>query len=389
MEHYKPANLKTIIEAAGASLAGKTVLLINPPTVETVTWVGRSATVHTLHFSSNEVYQYIGNESDKAVPTAKRFTAVLLRSDPERYLSACAPQLYDLIIWFDAEKTPNAQQAFSMGKRATAFHGQQVVLTTQELVTGLPDVRQMEFTAADTVLHLHVWTKVPGFLIASYPRCGTHMLRTALGKHPEVNCYTEVFNPTVADGSHRLPSVQHVTEAFWTKPLDGILGHAYIGVPGGAAGMTAPRVYPNFWEALPRNIKLISMRRRDLLSRHVSYLKAKQTTVWNREGGKPGTNDHAVNVDVNKLYQDADFVRKCWRRVDTLYPNRLVVCYEDLLEDFQRELTRVQNYLNILAFDYTPDTHKLGRPLQQDIANYAAVMAEIKRRGEDSLHYEP
>lgn len=390
MLYYTPPHLKTIIESAGVGdhANGSAILLVNPPTIEIVEWLQRRFEVHTLHFSSDEVYQTIGRAGDMTVATARRFNRVLLRADPTHYLSACPPQCYSLIIWFDAQKTPNAQMAFTAGKRATAFNGQQIILTPESVVIGLPDIRTMEFTGAGTPLMIHVWDKEPGFLIASYPRCGTHMLRTALGKHPDVTCYTEVFNPTVADGSHRLPTARHVTETFWTRPLDGIIGHAYIGVSGGVAGMTSPRVYQHLWAELPRDLKVISMRRRDLLARHVSHLKAKQTTIWNRENGKPGTNNHAVTVNVNKLYEDALFVKKCWQLIDNRYPGRLVVFYEDLLTNFQRELDRVQRYLNLLPIECTPDTHKLGRTLQQDISNYDEVMEGIKHHGKGLLQYE-
>ena len=193
------------------------------------------------------------------------------------------------------------------------------------------------------------------------------------------SCYTEVFNPTCADGSHKFKHVGQVLETYWASCNHGVLAHANIGMQGGVQNLMPVDVYRDFWHVLPRDVKVISVRRRNLLERHVSHLKAKKTKIWNKQNSK-GTVDVSVDVDVDKLVRDADFVKKCWRLVDDVYPGRLVVFYEDMVKDAQAQFNRVFDYLKVSHQEVSSDTTKLGRNLKQDIKNHSVIMRQIHNK---------
>lgn len=225
-------------------------------------------------------------------------------------------------------------------------------------------------------------TKQPGWMISSYPRCGTHMVVTSLSQHPQLTTYGEVFNVDSQNGTHRYPDPRQVLEGFWLDTNIGFAAHAYIGQRGGVHRFMAPqRWYNDFWEHLPRRIKLISVRRRSLFARFVSHVKAKNTDVWNRYGDDKQKNAVQVEIDVNSLLKDAAFVKKCWSEVDRLYPERLVVYYEDLCEHWEREQRRMQEYLGVDYHELAPSSNKIGRSLKEDVKNYDHVVSVVERRG--------
>lgn len=221
--------------------------------------------------------------------------------------------------------------------------------------------------------------KPPGFLISSYPRCGTHMVVTSLSSHPQLETYGEVFNPGCQNGTHKFKSVAQVLEGFWTNNTRvGVAAHAYIGQPNNPTRFHAPQGwYTGFWDNLPRDIQLISVRRRNLLARFVSHAKAKASNVWNAYNNDKVKTNQRVTVNVDEFKKDVAFVRSCWSRVDSLYPGRLVVFYEDMCDHWDREQQRMQEYLGVDYRQVLPSSRKLGRPLEETVTNYAEVMRRV------------
>jgi len=222
-------------------------------------------------------------------------------------------------------------------------------------------------------------SKDPGFIISSYPRCGTHMLVTALSQNPALEVYGEVFVPDSDNGKHGFDNVQQVLEAFWRSPQHGFAAHAYIGYEG-PSQFKPSKKYRHLWQNVPQNTPMISLRRRDLLARYVSHLQAKQSQVWNKfDGEKPER--PKITVDPIKLYRDAKSARQLWKKVDQYYPDCLVVYYEDVCEQPEIEFTRMQKYLGVEPVDMAPTSVKLGGPIEESITNYDSLMSFIRAAG--------
>jgi len=207
------------------------------------------------------------------------------------------------------------------------------------------------------------------------------MVVTALSHHPQVRMYGEVFNPSSQNGTHRFPDPRQVMEAFWTSPNIGIAAHAYIGrKPGVLRFMGPQKWYNDLWEHFPAKLRVISLRRRDLLARFVSHAKAKQTNIWNRYGEDIRKVTQSVSIDIDQLLKDADFVRGCWQAIDKQFPERLVVYYEDMCEQWEVEQRRIQEYLKLKPADIVPSSNKVGRSLQEDVSNYEQVVNALNKK---------
>ena len=274
------------------------------------------------------------------------------------YLQGAQCQQFDHVVVFD---TSGDQVRDAACMRVTKFGGSVLYSETAE-----------------------VRSKLPGFLLSSYPRCGTHMLVTALDQHPQLTCYGEVFNRDSQNGAHQFLTEQQVLEAFWPNRKTGFAAHAYLGRHrGGAPGMVSRGRCQHFWDVLPKELKIVSLRRHDLLARHVSHLEARATGQWNvyREERKKPVQP-PVTVKLKRVFRDIEFVKRCWDAVDVAYPNRLVVWYEDLVNHWMRELARILAYLGASWEFSLPASRLLGsRPLGARVANYQELMEKVQSYG--------
>jgi len=75
------------------------------------------------------------------------------------------------------------------------------------------------------------------FVVQSLPRCGTHLLRTAINSHGALWCYHEVFNPDMR--AHRSPDMppagirsvaEVVAHCRVQIRLTGFVAHAFTGL---------------------------------------------------------------------------------------------------------------------------------------------------------------
>ena len=213
----------------------------------------------------------------------------------------------------------------------------------------------------------------PGFLISSYPRCGTHMLVSALQKHPDLTVHGEVFCPTAIDGDHGITETSKVLGEFWDGPMTGFAAHAYIGRHN-RVFKANPRIFGDLWQKLPKNIPVISLRRKDLLARHVSHLRAQKQKDWVRFSGR-GNKRFTVKVDPTRLKTDAQDVKECWRKVDVEYPNREVVFYEDLVHNWEETIARVLDAIGCDRAELSPETQRQNPPfvLTEDVKNFEQI----------------
>ena len=334
--------VKTILRDNQKSLKGKDVLVLTTCSQEMQNWLTqtcRSWRCVDLNWEAATATHHLHGKNNPVTYMPQR-----------GYLNAIDCQSYDVVLAYMLTETASAL-------RVLRFNGFAVDVSAE-----------------------NVLTKNPGFLISSYPRCGTHMLVTALDQHPQLHVYGEVFNSESDNGNHGLKTTAQVLEAFWPDTGHGFAAHAYLGhAAGGMKYVTS--AYPGFWKHIPRDLRVVSMRRRDLLARFASHMRAKKTKVWNKFNTEAPKKAEAIWVNPAKLQEDAAFVKKCWRYVDDLYPERLVVYYEDLCENWDMEISRIQEYLEVGPYAVTPTSVKLGKPPSESVSNYKSIINAVKQKG--------
>lgn len=218
-----------------------------------------------------------------------------------------------------------------------------------------------------------------GFLVLSYPRCGSHMLQSALNAHPDITCHDEVFNPDV------VPMVGHSSIAqrlgqFWDGPLTGVLAHAYIGWNGKRGPWTAKPIFTKLFARLPADTTVICLQRWNLLHRHVSHLVAKERRAWTfNKGAQPKV--MRVTVDPGKFKQDVESTREIYGTLGSQFVNTHLVTYEQLCDQLPRHMRRIYEHLGAdpaKCDNPQVGTVRLGTvALRKQVANYDALKKQF------------
>lgn len=215
------------------------------------------------------------------------------------------------------------------------------------------------------------------YIILSSPRSGTHMLRSALGAHENLVCLSEVFNPhwypdPPYNGDVDTPAVLH--REIWGDYPDRVHAAGFCVHRSGAPLGRHQDLFAVLDEI--NGLKVISLRRRNLLRRYLSY------RIMREDKGRPPI---PKSLTVDELTQEfmareAELAAYDRRFGDALLP----VVYEDLVADFSKEIQRIQHFLKVRACQLHPVTKpNLSRPLSALIKNieYLSRRFEATRWG--------
>jgi len=211
------------------------------------------------------------------------------------------------------------------------------------------------------------------FVIESFPRCGTHMLRTALDRHPQIRCAGEIFNRDAADCEAR--TAEEVEEVLSGRLCPGpdVSGFCVHRIPLSESAFPWRHNSPLDWFRLARrlheqSIRVIALDRRNLLRRHVSHLVASKTRRWQFYG--PASLPTPVRVVPEDLEADVDWYRLLWQQARSLVPAVLMIAYESLVADWEHQIGRIQDYLGVKRVPVRSRTIKPNWPLREIVENH-------------------
>lgn len=227
------------------------------------------------------------------------------------------------------------------------------------------------------------------FVIQSLPRCGTHLLRTALCSHGEITCFGEVFNPgsEIHGYPAKHPTVTDVLgHCLSQSQQTGFVAHAYVGLADHEIGPGLDHAFRRradvnvahgLWEAIPRDTPMVTLYRENLLKRYVSQLIAERRQIWLISKGD-------VVPPVERIWIDSGLMLKDFARTETLmsiaqsrFPSALRVSYEQLVEDAEFTFRSILEHMGAPIRSLVPGTSKVGRPLGETIVNYREVQSTL------------
>lgn len=247
------------------------------------------------------------------------------------------------------------------------------------------------------------------FIVTGMPRTGTTVVCGSLLTHPELLCYGELFhdNPGI-----RQSEAQRTTMGAGWK-FDKSLGwgvdapdinqpaQPYLekffsaNVPAKAVGFKVlfhqVTQGPNcdVWEFIANDpeIRIIRMKRENLLEIICSYVRASMTRTWHNTGGitsKP--NRYIIPADqCEVLFRKFTAVPEAMRNVETTH-KVFHVEYTNICHDFQSVMNGIEEFLEVSKRDNVrPYLQKIAmlRP-DEELANYQ----ELKRHFSKSQYAE-
>ncbi len=242
---------------------------------------------------------------------------------------------------------------------------------------------------------------VKPFVVITYPRSGTHMLRTALNQHPQIAVAGELLNPNKQDLPYplTLPTAEILEQYAFAEQDNvecaGFVHHAYHpGIQQTWPDNRGNPVWQDIWEllsAIPQ-LKIIHLYRQNLVWRHLSQVLARQTGHWQafidadtaqaqgkQYQPKPATRQ-SICLDAQLMQQDFQETinwRKHIRQIFAHHPI-LEVAYEDLCIGFDHQIGAILDFLSLAQHGLAPELIKLeDRRMLDAIKNYHLLKSQF------------
>lgn len=229
------------------------------------------------------------------------------------------------------------------------------------------------------------------FIVLGRSRVGSNLLRGLLNTHPQIVAFGEVFRDiTNLDWDHiGYFQTRSVTELAQRDPArfleTRLLGRYptsvravgfklfyYHARDGAQAG-----VWP--WLLQRRDIRVIHLKRDNLLATHVSRKRAALTGRWvktSAEEDRPLT----LSLDYHEVLSDFEQTRAWETEADRAFSSHpvLQVRYEDLAADFHSAVLRLESFLGVETRHVQPSTlRQTTRPLSEMVSNYQELKARF------------
>jgi LPS sulfotransferase NodH len=229
------------------------------------------------------------------------------------------------------------------------------------------------------------------FVVLGRSRVGSNLLRSLLNAHPHVTAFGEVFRKiNELDWDHvgyfQSASASALVERDPVRFLDTQLFGRYpraIQAVGFKLFYYHAReeAHAGIWPWLRgrRDIKVIHLKRENLLQTHVSRKRAALTGQWVNTSGQP---DQTVplRLDYDEVLADFEQTRAWETDCDQAFADHpvLQVRYERLASDYQAEARRLETFLGVVPQVVQPATFQQStQPLSATVENYADVKARF------------
>ncbi|MCA9091394.1 MAG: hypothetical protein KDA90_22495 [Planctomycetaceae bacterium] len=227
------------------------------------------------------------------------------------------------------------------------------------------------------------------FVIQSLPRCGTHLLRTALSSHGEITCFGEVFNP--GSEIHGYPAKHPTVTAVMGHCMSqsqqtGFVAHAYVGLADHEIGpgldlafrrRADVNVAHGLWDAIPRDTPVVTLYRENLLERYVSQRIAERRQVWLVSKGEAVPPVERIRIDCGMMFKDFARTEALMSIAQSRFPNALRVSYEQLVENADSIFGSILEHIGAAIRSLIPGTSKVGWQLGETIVNYCEVRSSL------------
>ena len=240
------------------------------------------------------------------------------------------------------------------------------------------------------------------FILASTPRAGTSMLRSALDQHPQIDCFADVFHPAASICYPEIKGMSMSEKFSWMRRTSQKeLTSWAVDLPG---AFDTEESTAEFWLKFKfsRKTKIVYMMRRNAVRQSLSRYRATQMadavdgqerlshtpaseTVQHQattaHSSLSGDTEAEAKAEVEKIFIPLEefhqhMVAREASELSFFSNYRLqrvcAVAYEDLLDDRGSELARIEGFLEVDPFPIEPQT--LGtcdKSLEELIENYA------------------
>jgi LPS sulfotransferase NodH len=216
---------------------------------------------------------------------------------------------------------------------------------------------------------------LPHFLILTAGRTGSSHLVSLLDSHPELCCFGELFRQAEASFPFFYVNTPHTDPRDYLASLAGRVGNRLMGFKLTAHCMT---IHPEAASLLQdARVRVILLRRANLLAQAVSGSLAKATDVWHSTGPERDPNAQ-VRIEPKRIVGTLVKLQEQQIALAALCQGHPVfdLSYEDLATG--NRLDDLQRFLGVESRPLTSRYRRLDpRPLREKIENWEEVRAAL------------
>ena len=225
------------------------------------------------------------------------------------------------------------------------------------------------------------------FIILGRSGTGSNFVRRLLSSDKRIIVFGEIFRNCTSIGWDipGYPQGRRTLSLFRTDPARFLEREVFRKMPQhiSAAGFkifyshAQNELWKPVWAYLrdQENLKVIHLKRHNILKAHLSLRKAFKTDMWVDTRGAEECSV-PMSLDYEDCLQAFTWTRDCEEKYDAFFNgnHKIDVLYEDLCDDCRSELKRIKEFLGV---DVEPSDNRQSRPpLSKAISNYF----ELKER---------
>ena len=243
------------------------------------------------------------------------------------------------------------------------------------------------------------------YIILARSRTGSNLLRGLLNAHSQIDAYGEVFRDADSiDWDHigRCQSAKAL-KLWQHAPIEFLETQLFGKYPKKIAAVGFKLFYyhgqeenwSSVWPYLEdqSNLKVIHIKRRNILETHLSRKRAEMTAEWvNVTGAQEKQKPHSFLLDYDECLADFERTRAWETDYDARFAHHplLEVGYEDLAKDHETEMARAFDFLGVHQEAVHPTTYKQAqRTLSQRIINYDELKKQFLGSPWETFFEEP
>ncbi|MCC7128910.1 MAG: sulfotransferase [Anaerolineae bacterium] len=225
------------------------------------------------------------------------------------------------------------------------------------------------------------------FILLGRSRTGSNFVRGLLNSHPQIITFGEVFvsNQEIKWGFDDYTSAPGAFELFQQDPPAFLQQMLFCDYPRGIAAVGFKLFYYHarenelevVWRHLQaqKDIRILHIKRRNMLRTHLSHARAVHTDQWANVSGEHEA-EPPIALDFDECLKDFEQTSQWEVEYDQFFAAhpRYDVFYEELVNDFDRQVIQIQDFLEVKHAPLESDTYKQShKPLSRSIVNYAEL----------------
>jgi LPS sulfotransferase NodH len=233
----------------------------------------------------------------------------------------------------------------------------------------------------------------PKFLIITTNRTGSTVLRRTLNDHPALNVEDEIFlfddkgyfEKLREKVAYEVYPRYELRELNWESDLIPLILSMFEHYNGFKIQICAKQIHKNnpawvFLSLMP-DLKIIHMRRRNKIDQMISLELANARDIWHLNKDQENPEISPIHVNPETCITRARHFEhyECYFKKLFCLRDSMEVWYEDLNEDIDRVVGRVQKFLGVEQMDLeVPMKKVITKPTKEFVTNYDEIVKAAK-----------